>query len=159
VTDRRETGDGLPPRGARARITGHVAFDAGSWSDFALAQLGASAALLGLVFVGTRVLVNRALEAIVLLASVLMTATAVPIPGQSGDACAIEIIGVGVVTGLVVLRLQSGVRVIVVPHGDRGPTWGSVMSRRLLAVLLAFSHRPSAHVTAQGRQNRVGTEN
>jgi modulator of FtsH protease len=119
-----------------------VAFDAGSWSDFALAQLGASAALLGLVFVGisinlkefvgTRVLVNRALEAIVLLASVLMTATAVLIPAQSGDACAIEIIGVGVVTSLVVLRLQSGVRGIVVPRGDRGPTWGSVVSRRLL---------------------------
>jgi len=61
-----------------------------------------------------------------------VVATAVLIPGQSGDACAIEIVGVGVVTGLVVLRLQSGVRGIVVAHGDRGPTWGSVVSRRLL---------------------------
>jgi modulator of FtsH protease len=121
-----------------------IAFHAGSWSDFALAQLGASAALLGLVFVGisinlkafvgTRVLVNRALEAIVLLASVLMTATAVLIPGQSRAACAIEILAVGVATGLAVLQLQSGVRGIVVAHGDRGPTWGSVVSRRILGL-------------------------
>jgi modulator of FtsH protease len=31
-----------------------------------------------------------------------------------------------------VLRLPSGVRGIVVPHGDRGPTRGSVTSRRVV---------------------------
>ena len=54
------------------------AYDPARWSDFALAQLGASAALLGLVFVGlsinlrdvvgSRRLVNRAAEAIIGLA-------------------------------------------------------------------------------------------
>jgi modulator of FtsH protease len=57
------------------------AYDPARWSDFALAQLGASAALLGLVFVGfsinlrdivtDRQLVNRALEAVVALGTVL----------------------------------------------------------------------------------------
>jgi modulator of FtsH protease len=57
-------------------MTGYTPAD---WSDFALAQVGASAALLGLVFVGisinlrdfvdSRTLVNRAFEAIVMLAS------------------------------------------------------------------------------------------
>jgi len=54
------------------------------WSDFALAQLGASAALLGLVFVGLSInlrdvigstsLVNRAAEAVIALAGVLVAA-------------------------------------------------------------------------------------
>jgi modulator of FtsH protease len=66
------------------------AYDPARWSDFALAQLGASAALLGLVFVGlsinlrdvvgSRRLVNRAAEAIIELAAVLVSATAVLIP-------------------------------------------------------------------------------
>jgi hypothetical protein len=70
-----------------------VAYDIGDWSEFATAQVGASAALLGLVFVGltinlrdvvsSDVLVNRAAEAVVLLGSVLATATAVLIPGQA----------------------------------------------------------------------------
>lgn len=59
------------------------------WSDFALAQLGASAALLGLVFVGLSInlrdvigstsLVNRAAEAVIALAGVLVAAYAAAI--------------------------------------------------------------------------------
>jgi hypothetical protein len=54
-----------------------VAYDIGEWSEFATAHVGASAALLGLVFVGltinlrdviaSRQLVNRVAEAVVLL--------------------------------------------------------------------------------------------
>src|SRR3954454_21018021 len=118
------------------------AYDPAQWSDFALAQLGASAALLGLVFVGmsinlkefvsTRLLVNRALEAIVLLASVLVAATAVLIPDQSSAVCGAELLVIGVLVSLVVLRLQAGIRQIVVAHGDRGPTEASVISRRVV---------------------------
>jgi modulator of FtsH protease len=121
-----------------------TAYDPAPWSDFALAQLGASAALLGLVFVGmsinlkdfvgTPVLVNRALEAIVLLATVLLAATAVLIPDQSRDAVGIELLALGVVVSLSVLRLQAGTGRDVVAPGDRGPTRASVLSRRIIGL-------------------------
>jgi modulator of FtsH protease len=121
-----------------------TAYDAARWSDFALAQLGASAALLGLVFVGmsinlkdfvgTPLLVNRALEAIVLLASVLLAATAVLMPEQSHEAVGIELAVVGVATLAAVLRLQQGTGADVVAPGDRGPTRASIVSRRLLGL-------------------------
>ena len=117
-----------------------TAYDPAQWSDFALAQLGASAALLGLVFVGmsinlkefvgTPLLVNRALEAIVLLASVLVTATAVLIPSQDRDAVGVELVIIGLLVSAVVLRLQMG----VVAGGDRGPTRASVVSRRIFGL-------------------------
>lgn len=94
------------------------AYDPASWSDFALAQLGASAALLGLVFVGFSInlrdivsdgrLVNRALEAVVALASVLVAATAVLIPGQSSDALAIELLVIAVWVSVSFVWLQRG---------------------------------------------------
>jgi modulator of FtsH protease len=114
------------------------------WSDFALAQVGASAALLGLVFVGisinlrqfvdSRLLVNRAFEAIVMLASVLIISTAVLIPDQSRTALSIELIVLGTITGAVVLRLQAGMHADVVARGDRGPTRMSSIARRVLAL-------------------------
>jgi modulator of FtsH protease len=121
-----------------------TAYSVSRWTDFALAQLGASAALLGLVFVGmsinlkefvgTPTLVNRALEAIVMLGSVLITATAVLIPGQSHEAVGIELVVVGAFTAWVILRLQAGTGAEVVPHGDRGPTRASIVFRRVLGL-------------------------
>ncbi len=121
-----------------------TAYDPAPWNDFAVAQLGASAALLGLVFVGmsinlkefvgTRLLVNRALEAIVLLASVLITATAVLTPGQSREACGIELVLVGVLAGAAVLGLQRGVARDLVARGDRGPTRASIVTRRVVGL-------------------------
>ena len=121
-----------------------TAFDPAAWSDFAIAQLGASAALLGLVFVGisinlkdfvgSRVLVNRALEAIVLLASVLISATAVLIPDQTREVVAVELVVVGVAIGLVVLKLQAGVTRDLVASGDRGPTRASIVTRRVVGL-------------------------
>ena len=120
-----------------------TAYDPSQWSDFALAQLGASAALLGLVFVGmsinlkefvgTPLLVNRALEAIVLLATVLVTATAVLIPTKSHEVLGVELLAIGLFTTLSVLRLQAGAHADVVAHGDRGPTRPRpLISRRIL---------------------------
>ncbi len=121
-----------------------TAYDPSQWSDFALAQVGASAALLGLVFVGmsinlkefvgTPLLVNRALEAIVLLATVLVTATAVLIPDQSREVVGVELLAIGLFTTFSVLRLQAGVHADVVARGDRGPTRASVISRRILGL-------------------------
>jgi modulator of FtsH protease len=121
-----------------------TAYTPAEWSDFALAQLGASAALLGLVFVGmsinlkdfvgTPVLVNRALEAIVLLATVLIAATAVLIPHQSREVVGVELVAIGVVTSLAVVRLQAGTHSDVVPAGNRGPTRASIVSRRIIGL-------------------------
>lgn len=121
-----------------------TAYDPSHWSDFGLAHLGASAALLGLVFVGMSInlkefvgsslLVNRGLEAIVLLGSVLIAATAVLIPAQASAAAGVELIVVGGCTALGVLRLQAGAAHDVVDHGDRGPTKASVVSRRVIGV-------------------------
>jgi hypothetical protein len=76
-------------------------YDTAEWSDFALAQLGASAALLGLVFVGVSInlrdvvasglLVNRAAEAVILRGSVLTSATLVLIPDQHHGAVTPEL--------------------------------------------------------------------
>jgi modulator of FtsH protease len=94
------------------------AYDPARWSDFALAQLGASAALLGLVFVGfsinlrdivtDRQLVNRALEAVVALGTVLLGSTAVLIPDQSDDALGVELLVVATFVAVVVWALQRG---------------------------------------------------
>lgn len=82
-----------------------VAYSNGTWSDFAVAHVGASAALLGLVFVGLSInlravirepqLVSRAAEAVVLLGTVLATSTAVLLPGQSRWALGTELIVLG----------------------------------------------------------------
>jgi hypothetical protein len=121
-----------------------TAYEPAQWNDFAVAQLGASAALLGLVFVGisinlkefigTPLLVNRALEAIVLLASVLVSATVVLIPDQSREVVGVELLVVGLCTGAVVLRLQAGTGADTVAQGERGPTRGAVLSRRVLGL-------------------------
>jgi modulator of FtsH protease len=96
-----------------------TAYDPGHWNDFALAQLGASAALLGLVFVGlsinlreyirTNTLVNRAAEAIIGLATVLAAATAVLIPEQSKDALGVEllVLGLGALAWAVLLERNA----------------------------------------------------
>ena len=70
-----------------------AAYDPADWSDFAIAQLGASSVLLGLVFVGVSInlgeivgsplLVRRAGEAVLVLGSVLAASTFVLIPGQT----------------------------------------------------------------------------
>ena len=94
------------------------AFSPAQWSEFALAQLGASAALLGLVFVGfsinlrdivtDRQLVNRAGEAVVAARDRARRIDRRLIPGQSDTALAVELLVVAVITSGVVFWLQRG---------------------------------------------------
>jgi modulator of FtsH protease len=76
-----------------------------AWANFFIAQCGASAALLGLLFVSVSlslgkilafpVLPGRALTAMLLLLAVLLVSSFLLIPGQPIAAIGIEVLGVG----------------------------------------------------------------
>ena len=116
-----------------------TAYDAAHWETFALAQLGASAALLGLMFValsinlrdiiGTRTLVNRAAESVIGLASVLVASTAVLIPQQSREAVGGELVVVALVTLGVVALLQRHLRSPAVVDHPAPPAISIVLRR------------------------------
>ena len=111
-------GKGLPETGNPAAREPMSPYESAHWTEFALGQLGASAALAGLVFVSlsinvrdvmqSRLLVNRAAEAVILLGTLLATSTAVLIPGQARGALAAELIVLGAGTLLFVWQLQRG---------------------------------------------------
>jgi len=80
------------------------------WDGFFMAQVGASAALLGLLFVGISINLNRilsisrlperAFQSLVLLLAVLVLSTLFLVPGQSTLEIGLEILGVGIVAWL-----------------------------------------------------------
>jgi hypothetical protein len=117
-----------------------VAYSIGDWSEFAVAHVGGSAALLGLVFVGltinlrdvvsSNVLVNRAAEAVLLLGSVLASATAVLIPGQARDALSLELILLGAGTFAATYFFQRSAATQPRDPGKPGPPRGSLAFRR-----------------------------
>ena len=119
-----------------------AAYDPAEWSDFAIAQLGASSVLLGLVFVGVSInlgeivgsplLVRRAAEAIMVLGSVLAASTCVLIPGQEREVVAIELLAVAAAMFGLVGYVQRGAGAGVVKRGQRGPTRASFVLRRVV---------------------------
>jgi hypothetical protein len=121
-----------------------MAYTSSHWSEFATAHVGASAALLGLVFVGltinlrevvhSRSLVNRAAEAVILLGSALATSTVVLIPGQRRGALSAELIVLGVATLAAVVLLQRGVTMQPRDPGKGGPPPSSVLIRRVMGL-------------------------
>ncbi|HMF84376.1 MAG TPA: hypothetical protein VKI01_13980 [Acidimicrobiia bacterium] len=130
-----------------------MAYEPADWESFALAHVGASAALLGLVFVGISInlrdivgsgqLVHRAAEAVVLLGWVLATSTVVLIPGQARGALSAELLVLAVVLFLVVSLFQRDATMQPVDPGRPGPPRGSVVRRRSFglgsAVVLAVA--------------------
>jgi len=80
------------------------------WSDFFVAQAGASAALAGLLFVGLSInlerivgyphLLYRAGSALVLLLAILLVSSLLLAPGTSDRVAALETLGVGLVAWL-----------------------------------------------------------
>jgi modulator of FtsH protease len=121
-----------------------MAYQPGDWESFALAHVGASAALLGLVFVGisinlrdiigSGVLVHRALEAVVLLGSVLVAATLVLIPGQARGAVSAELVVSALALAAVVLFIQRDATNQQVDPGRPVAPRGSVAIRRALGL-------------------------
>ncbi len=94
----------------------------GAWSDFFVAQLGASAALAGLLFVGLSVnlakivalpsLPSRAARALILLVGILMVSSLFLVPGQSVAALGAELLLPGAaIWVLVTLSSAASLRV------------------------------------------------
>ncbi|MFW3170985.1 hypothetical protein [Geodermatophilus sp. CPCC 206100] len=89
---------------------------AGSWSDFSVAVVGASAALTGLLFVAvsinieqilaTGALAARALCTMLLFVVPLVVGVLLLVPGQSPSALGVELIATGVVAGTGLLRVN-----------------------------------------------------
>ena len=86
------------------------------WENFFVGELGASAALTGLVFVGVSInltkimtsshLINRALEALVALVVVLFISSLLLIPGQAFLAIGIEVLLIGLLDWITMLLIQ-----------------------------------------------------
>jgi modulator of FtsH protease len=94
-----------------------VAYDPEQWSDLFVAVAGASAALLGLLFVAVSInleqilnyegLPERALETLLLLLGVLVVSIVGLIPAQSRTALGLELLVVSLLIAVVVLRLPA----------------------------------------------------
>jgi hypothetical protein len=86
-----------------------------AWVDFFVAELGAAAALAGLLFVGISLnmakilsyptLPNRALQALALLVAILLIGSLLLVPGQSTVIEGIEVLLVGGVAWTFLVRL------------------------------------------------------
>jgi hypothetical protein len=94
-----------------------TAYDPEQWHDLFVASAGASAALLGLLFVAVSInlerilayegLPERALETLLLLLSVLVVSIVGLIPAESTLALGLELLFVAVIVAAIVLRLPA----------------------------------------------------
>lgn len=93
----------------------NVALDPAAWNEFSVGVIGASAALVGLVFVAVSInlqrilqvtgLATRAGQTLVFLATPLFVALFLLVPGQSRSALAAEFFAVALLSGAVHLRI------------------------------------------------------
>ncbi len=87
-----------------------------AWSNFFFAQVGASAALVGLIFVAVSInlskilasprLPNRAFEALLVLLSILIVSSLMLVPDQPIALIGIEVLVVGIITWVIVARIN-----------------------------------------------------
>jgi len=112
----RVTGPIIREDGGMAVVAG-AAYDAGPWESFAVAEVGAAAALSGLLVVAASINIARIIElptvvsrlgaALVLFATMLIVGTILLVPDQPGWLVGVEIAAVGLAATLGVLRLRG----------------------------------------------------
>ncbi|MGD9736762.1 MAG: hypothetical protein AB7V58_14340 [Solirubrobacterales bacterium] len=123
-----------------------VAYDPAEWHDLFVAAAGASAALLGLLFVAVSInlerilkyegLPGRALEALMQLTCVLLVSLAGLVPGQSHLALGLELLAVVAVITAIVLRQP----IVAVDDAGREPvSWKAIRWTVRLAGLVAIA--------------------
>jgi modulator of FtsH protease len=117
------------------------------WGNFFLGELGAAAALAGLLFVAVSVnqarilalgrMADRGLEALVMLLLVIIVASLPLIPGQAAWQLGGEVLGIGIVTLLGLLPLQRGyLQSVDAPHRRRSARM--VLCNRLSVAVIAL---------------------
>ncbi|MBO9713622.1 hypothetical protein [Sphingomonas sp.] len=89
-----------------------------AWHEFFLGELGAAAALAGMLFVAVSVnqarilelgrMADRGLEALVMLLYVIVAASLVLVPGQSPSLLGGELLAIGVLAQVALARLEIG---------------------------------------------------
>jgi hypothetical protein len=94
-----------------------IAYDTAPWGNFFFAEVGASAALVGLLFVAVSInlakivaapaLPGRAIEALLVLVLVLFVATFGLVPGQSNTSYGIEVLVTAALTWAATIIVQS----------------------------------------------------
>ena len=115
------------------------------WNTFFAAQLGASAALAGLIFVGISInmkkileypmLVNIALQSVILLGTILVVSSFSLVPDQSEVFLGVEILIVGACLWATLTRLSiRSLRVV-----EKQYKWGQI-GRSLLNQIVALSY-------------------
>jgi hypothetical protein len=122
------------------------AFDPAGWAGFATAEVGAAAALAGLLVVAISINVTRLLQlpqvvarlagTLILFGSVLLVGTLLLVPDQGRVALGIEIAAVGAVAAFGVFRLAASVRL------DRRYRRNALLAHglaRLTAVLIVIA--------------------
>ena len=118
------------------------------WRDFYLAQVGASAALGGLVFVGVSInldkimasphLPNRALESLMLLLAILTLASLALVPALPPRGFGAEALGVGIVAWAAASILHRR-NLTMVEAQFRGPARTAAAIGQAVTLLLAGS--------------------
>jgi hypothetical protein len=114
------------------------AYSTAGWEELFLAEVGASAALAGLLFVAISINLDRILkgpglpglagEAIVLLVAVLVVSTLILVPGQSPTALGAELTVAGLLAWLLLVVIH--VRAV---RGRVGPTRAALGGRIVMA--------------------------
>lgn len=117
-----------------------LAYDTAPWANFFVAEVGASAALVGLLFVAVSInlakiialpaLPGRAFEALAVLVMVLLIATFALVPGQSTSAFGIEVLVTALAAWATTIRIQRRA-----PHDPEAPR--SWMITRVVAMQAA----------------------
>jgi hypothetical protein len=136
------------------------------WENFAIAQVGASAALAGLVLVGVSVNLDRVLaepsappriaEALSALITLLMATTILLIPGQPDWLVGVELTAIGVISWRVIFTLQGrAARAFAATH----PRPLTVMERHLIAKHFILGQLATVPVVVAGLAVLFGSEN